>query len=35
MTLKVKNVVHHEQSKYQDVAVFESSDYGVVLASSG
>ena len=31
MTLKVKNVLHHEKSKYQDVLVFESTDYGTVL----
>jgi spermidine synthase len=31
MTLKVKNVIHHEKSKYQDVLVFESTDYGTVL----
>ncbi|KAM3418492.1 hypothetical protein BST61_g4473 [Cercospora zeina] len=31
MTLKVNQVVHHEKSKYQDVLIFESSDYGMVL----
>lgn len=31
MTLKVKRVVHHEKSKYQDVLIFESTDYGMVL----
>ncbi|KAL3422955.1 spermidine synthase [Phlyctema vagabunda] len=31
MTLKVKNVIHHEKSQYQDVLIFESSDYGTVL----
>jgi spermidine synthase len=31
MTLKVKKVVHHEKSKYQDVLIFESTDYGMVL----
>jgi len=31
MTLKVKNVLHHEKSKYQDVLIFESTDYGTVL----
>lgn len=31
MTLKVKQVIHHEKSKYQDVLIFESSDYGMVL----
>lgn len=31
MTLKVKNILHHEKSKYQDVLVFESETYGNVL----
>ena len=31
MTLKVKEVIHHERSKYQDVLIFESTDYGTVL----
>lgn len=31
MTLKVNQVLHHEKSKYQDILVFESSDYGTVL----
>ncbi|EON64065.1 spermidine synthase [Coniosporium apollinis CBS 100218] len=31
MTLKVNQVIHHEKSKYQDVLIFESSDYGMVL----
>jgi hypothetical protein len=31
MTLKVKEVLHHEKSKYQDVLVFESTDHGTVL----
>jgi hypothetical protein len=31
MTLKVKNILHHEKSKYQDVLIFESTDYGTVL----
>jgi spermidine synthase len=31
MSLKVNQVLHHEKSKYQDVLVFESSDYGNVL----
>jgi hypothetical protein len=31
MTLKVNHVLHHEKSKYQDVLVFESSNYGNVL----
>ncbi|OAA59070.1 spermidine synthase [Niveomyces insectorum RCEF 264] len=31
MTLRVKKVLHHEKSKYQDVLLFESTDYGTVL----
>ncbi|KAI5838106.1 Spermidine/spermine synthase [Morchella snyderi] len=31
MTLKVNKVLHHEKSQYQDVLIFESSDYGNVL----
>ncbi|KAF3809095.1 Spermidine synthase [Colletotrichum gloeosporioides] len=31
MTLKVKKVIHHEKSKYQDVLIFESTDHGMVL----
>ncbi len=31
MTLKVSTVLHHEKSKYQDVLIFESTDYGTVL----
>jgi hypothetical protein len=31
MTLKVKKVLHHEKSKYQDVLIFESTNYGMVL----
>ncbi|KAK6217377.1 spermidine synthase [Colletotrichum tabaci] len=31
MTLKVKKVVYHEKSQYQDVLIFESTDYGMVL----
>ena len=31
MTLKVKEVLHHEKSQYQDVLIFESTDYGTVL----
>src|SRR3569833_2726362 len=31
MPLKVKKVLHHEKSKYQDVLLFESTDYGTVL----
>lgn len=31
MNLKVNHILHHEESKHQDVLVFESSDYGTVL----
>jgi len=31
MTLKVKKVLHHEKSKYQDVLIFESEKHGNVL----
>ncbi|GCE99149.1 putrescine aminopropyltransferase [Zygosaccharomyces mellis] len=31
MTLKVEKVLHHERSKYQDVLIFKSTDYGNVL----
>ncbi len=31
MTLKVKKVLHHEKSLYQDVLIFESTDHGTVL----
>ena len=31
MTLRVKKVLHHEKSRYQDVLVFESTNYGNVL----
>ncbi|KAF2725958.1 spermidine synthase [Polychaeton citri CBS 116435] len=31
MTLKVNQIIHHEKSKYQDVLIFESTDYGTVL----
>ncbi|KAI9854733.1 MAG: putrescine aminopropyltransferase [Vezdaea acicularis] len=31
MTLRVKEVLHHEKSKYQDVLIFESTDHGTVL----
>ncbi|EYE92342.1 spermidine synthase [Aspergillus ruber CBS 135680] len=31
MNLKVNQILYHEKSKYQDVLVFESSDYGTVL----
>jgi spermidine synthase len=35
MTLRVKKVLHHEKSKYQDVLVFESTDFGMVLVLDG
>lgn len=31
MTLRVKKVLHHEKSQYQDVLIFESTDHGNVL----
>jgi spermidine synthase len=31
MTLQVKEVIHHEKSKYQDVLIFESTNHGMVL----
>jgi len=31
MTLRVNHILHHEKSKYQDVLLFESTDYGTVL----
>ncbi|KAI5289730.1 putrescine aminopropyltransferase [Ascosphaera acerosa] len=31
MNLRVKEILHHEKSKFQDVLVFESTDYGTVL----
>lgn len=31
MTLKVEKVIHHEKSQYQDVLIFQSTDYGTVL----
>lgn len=31
LMLKVNQILHHEKSKYQDVLIFESSDYGIVL----
>ncbi|KAK9472397.1 Spermidine/spermine synthase [Dipodascopsis tothii] len=35
MTLKVNQILHVEKSKYQDVLVFESSNYGNVLVLDG
>lgn len=31
MSLKVEEILHHEKSQYQDVLVFQSSNYGNVL----
>ena len=31
MNLKVNHILHHEKSKYQDVLVFESSDYETLM----
>lgn len=35
MTLKVEKILHVEKSKYQDVLVFQSSNYGNVLVLDG
>ncbi|KDN46124.1 putative chimeric spermidine synthase/saccharopine reductase [Tilletiaria anomala UBC 951] len=35
MSLQVVRILHHEQSKYQDVLVFESATYGNVLVLDG
>uniref|UniRef100_A0A7S1G1I8 PABS domain-containing protein n=3 Tax=Corethron hystrix TaxID=216773 RepID=A0A7S1G1I8_9STRA len=35
MSLKVKEVLDHHRSKYQDLLVFESTDYGTVLVLDG
>lgn len=35
MTLKVNKILHIEQSKYQDVLVFESETFGNVLVLDG
>ncbi|CDK24592.1 unnamed protein product [Kuraishia capsulata CBS 1993] len=35
MSLRVKKILHVEKSKYQDVLVFESTDYGNVLVLDG
>ncbi|KAK4700097.1 hypothetical protein P7C70_g6158, partial [Phenoliferia sp. Uapishka_3] len=35
MTLRVKKILHMEQSVYQDVLVFESTDHGNVLVLDG
>ena len=35
MTLEVKEILHVEQSLYQDVLVFQSTSYGNVLVLDG
>ncbi|KND01961.1 spermidine synthase, variant [Spizellomyces punctatus DAOM BR117] len=35
MTLQVKEILHHEKSKYQDVLVFQSANHGNVLVLDG
>lgn len=35
MSLEVSRILHHEQSKFQDVLVFESKTYGNVLVLDG
>lgn len=35
MTLKVKEIISLEKSKFQDVLVFESTNYGNVLVLDG
>ena len=35
MSLQVTEILHHEVSKYQDVLVFQSSNYGNVLVLDG
>jgi spermidine synthase / saccharopine dehydrogenase (NADP+, L-glutamate-forming) len=35
MSLKVRQILHVEKSKYQDVLVFESETYGNVLVLDG
>lgn len=35
MSLKVKEVLYHGKSKYQDVLIFKSTDYGNVLVLDG
>jgi hypothetical protein len=34
-SLKVKEILHHERSKFQDVLVFDSESYGRVLVLDG
>ena len=35
MSLKVEKILHHSKSKYQDVLVFQSTNYGNVLVLDG
>jgi spermidine synthase len=35
MSLQVEEILCHEKSKYQDVLVFQSTDYGNVLVLDG
>lgn len=35
MALKVEEILHVEKSKFQDVLVFQSSNYGNVLVLDG
>ncbi|MCO5549525.1 hypothetical protein L7F22_002997 [Adiantum nelumboides] len=35
MSLRVRRILHTEKSKYQDVLIFESTDYGNVLVLDG
>ena len=35
MSLRVRRILHHEKSQYQDVLVFESETYGNVLVLDG
>lgn len=35
MSLQVQRILHHEQSKFQDVLVFQSTTYGNVLVLDG
>ena len=35
MSLEVEKVLHHSKSKYQDVLVFQSTNYGNVLVLDG
>lgn len=35
MSLQVEKVLHHTKSKYQDIVVFQSTNYGIVLVLDG